>query len=452
MPRLHHASSPSPPSSTRTSIKSARPLFRPQSSPSSYYFTPARRPLALFFRIMPARPPIAATAAVSTPRRRPPPPALTVVQTVHATNHPLVALAWSPTGHYLAAAVQHGPILLFAIQSSSMHPLRPEPIHTFRGHTADVLQLTFSPTHFLASASMDRSVRLWHPNTSVCLRHFTHPDMVTSVAFNPSDENLLLTAGCDGHARVWRLADHSVIAHADAGTVLTAAVFLGARTPVVGTYDGRLLRWRPHALLAASASPPPSPTAVTTTAGTSSLTDVLLDARRPRHRSKRARPVAARLTATVMDNSELHGGAHDGRKRRVFVTGAEGRMFELRDMGVHRRVRTNVGRKRGTPLPASISSDARYMTLDATAGIVRIMDCATSENPSRRKSDREVSVGVVSIQVFTQANVACATFAPESVAKRCGRVDGSNGTSTFLMAVGADDGSLTIIEQEYAML
>ncbi len=56
---------------------------------------------------------------------------------------------------------------------------RPRPFRAYAGHTAAVLDLAFSRHNFLLSASMDRTVRLWHLTQSECLCVFEHPDAVT---------------------------------------------------------------------------------------------------------------------------------------------------------------------------------------------------------------------------------------------------------------------------------
>ena len=50
--------------------------------------------------------------------------------------------------------------------------LRPTPHRCYAGHDADVLDVAWSRSQFLLSASMDKTVRLWHISMDDCLRVF----------------------------------------------------------------------------------------------------------------------------------------------------------------------------------------------------------------------------------------------------------------------------------------
>ena len=50
--------------------------------------------------------------------------------------------------------------------------LQKAPHRTYVGHTADVLDLAWSKSQFLLTASMDKTVRLWHISMEDCLRVF----------------------------------------------------------------------------------------------------------------------------------------------------------------------------------------------------------------------------------------------------------------------------------------
>lgn len=63
--------------------------------------------------------------------------------------------------------------------------MAPKPLCTYRGHTADVLDLSWSRNYFILSSGMDRTVKLWHLSRPECLCCFQHMDFVTCIAFMP---------------------------------------------------------------------------------------------------------------------------------------------------------------------------------------------------------------------------------------------------------------------------
>ncbi|KAH9388806.1 hypothetical protein TYRP_008153 [Tyrophagus putrescentiae] len=138
---------------------------------------------------------------------------------------------------------EEGPLLLFTI---------------YRGHTADVLDLAWSKNHFLLSASMDKTVRLWHITRIECLCTFRHIDFVTTIQFHPP-------GSLDGKLRLWNIPEKRVTlwnevnalpvqrggggssgaAETDSSPthgLITASSFVqNGKFAVIGTYDGRII-------------------------------------------------------------------------------------------------------------------------------------------------------------------------------------------------------------------
>ena len=56
--------------------------------------------------------------------------------------------------------------------SSDCPVLRGQPYRVYQGHKQDVLELCWSSSQFVLSASMDKTVKLWHISMDECLRTF----------------------------------------------------------------------------------------------------------------------------------------------------------------------------------------------------------------------------------------------------------------------------------------
>ncbi|XP_076848930.1 WD repeat-containing protein 44-like [Brachyhypopomus gauderio] len=124
-------------------------------------------------------------------------------------------------------------------------PFRQVPFCKYKGHTADLLDLSWSKNYFLLSSSMDKTVRLWHISRRECLCCFQHIDFVTAITFHPRDDRYFLSGSLDGKLRLWNIPDKKVALwnEVDGQTrLITAANFCqNGKYAVIGTYDGRCI-------------------------------------------------------------------------------------------------------------------------------------------------------------------------------------------------------------------
>ncbi|XP_006652653.1 WD repeat-containing protein 44 [Oryza brachyantha] len=114
-----------------------------------------------------------------------------------------------------------------------------EPLHEFRGHSGDVLDLSWSSDKHLLSASTDKTVRMWEMGCANCIRVYPHSNFVTCVQFNPVDENFFISGSIDGKIRVWDIPGSSVVDWVDIRDIVTAVRYRpDGKLVVVGTITG----------------------------------------------------------------------------------------------------------------------------------------------------------------------------------------------------------------------
>ncbi|KAJ6714288.1 TRANSDUCIN/WD40 REPEAT-LIKE SUPERFAMILY PROTEIN [Salix viminalis] len=115
-------------------------------------------------------------------------------------------------------------------------------LHEFEGHNGEVLDLSWSKKRFLLSSSVDKTVRLWQVGCDRCLRVFSHNNYVTSVNFNPVDDNYFISGSIDGKVRIWEVLDCRVVDYTDIREIITAACYRpGGKGGLVGTMSGNCL-------------------------------------------------------------------------------------------------------------------------------------------------------------------------------------------------------------------
>ncbi|KAF3930507.1 Jouberin [Dactylella cylindrospora] len=116
---------------------------------------------------------------------------------------------------------------------------RAEPLREYNGHTADILDLSWSKNNFLLSSSMDKTVRLWHVSRAECLCVFQHSDFVTSILFHPKDDRFFLAGSLDSKLRLWSIPDKSVAFSVELPDLITAVAFTpDGKYAIAGCFSG----------------------------------------------------------------------------------------------------------------------------------------------------------------------------------------------------------------------
>ncbi|RPB29812.1 WD40 repeat-like protein [Terfezia boudieri ATCC MYA-4762] len=168
------------------------------------------------------------------------------------------AMKFSKDGKYLAAGGQDKIVRVWQMNGVYTQGVgvrlnapvfKNEPVREYVGHTADILDLSWSKNQFLLSSSMDKTVRLWHVAEQQCLCCFQHSDFVTSIVFHPIDDRFFLAGSLDSKLRLWSIPDKSVAFWNEVPDLITAVEFTpDGRMAIAGCLNGLCLFYETEGL------------------------------------------------------------------------------------------------------------------------------------------------------------------------------------------------------------
>lgn len=125
----------------------------------------------------------------------------------------------------------------------------PKPVIEYLGHTQEILDICWSKNNFLLSSSMDKTVKLWHPEFKDSIKTFVHKDFVTSIAFHPHDDRFFISGSLDCRLRLWSITENKVEYQRDAPDLAMAVAFSpDGNTAVAGCFGGQCMFYETEGL------------------------------------------------------------------------------------------------------------------------------------------------------------------------------------------------------------
>ena len=148
-------------------------------------------------------------------------------------------VAFSPDGTRVVSGGRDNTLKLWDVATGQL-------IRTFEGHSWDITAVAFSlDGRLVLSGSLDRLLRLWDIASGKVIAHFSHDDMVQSVAIAPDGRHLL--SGGGRTLKLWDISTGQLVRTLEghqASVFSTAFSAKGSRV-FSGGWDGTVRLWNP---------------------------------------------------------------------------------------------------------------------------------------------------------------------------------------------------------------
>ncbi|EOO00147.1 putative wd repeat domain-containing protein [Phaeoacremonium minimum UCRPA7] len=276
------------------------------------------------------------------------------------TGGAIWATEFSKDGRYFAAAGKDAVVRVWAVivtqedrrteeeeeaasgavgERLSAPVFKERPVREFAGHTGEVLDLSWSKNNFLLSTSMDKTVRLWHVSRKECLCTFKHKDLVTKVAFHPTDDRFFLAGSLDTMLRLWSIPDKSVAYTVQLPDLITAVAFSpDGKTAIAGVLNGLCMLYETEGLKYSSQ----------------------IHAKSSRGKNSRGSKITGIQTMIFAPGSNASGGTETGEVRVLISTNdSRIRVYSMKDGSLE--VKFKGHENTSTQISASFSDDGTYV-------------------------------------------------------------------------------------------
>lgn len=169
-------------------------------------------------------------------------------KTLQGHSNAIYGIAHSRQQNLLASGHEDQTIKLWDVNLNALQQLKVDlqPFRVLHGHSNRVFSVAFSANgQFLASASADRTIKLWHPHTGQCLKTLHgHSSWVWAVAFSP-DSKFLASGSYDHTIRIWDVGSGECwqTLQGHPGSVLGVAFSPDGKTFFSSGYEKIVKRW-----------------------------------------------------------------------------------------------------------------------------------------------------------------------------------------------------------------